>query len=865
MARSVFSIQSKGPASGSMRVPAFGRLRATRNVVFALAASTLIGCGGSDIDFNADVRPILNSECVSCHGGVRRKGDLNLLFREDALKPAKSGKAAIVPGDPDASELIRRVVHTNPEDRMPKDGPELSSEQVRVLKKWIADGAAWETHWAYVAPIKESPPSVKLSGRVRNGIDNFVLARLEAERLEPSPEADCAVLARRASLDLVGLPAAPRDIDALCGTSTITYEAYVDSLLASPHFGERWASMWLDLARYADSQGYEKDGPRSIWRYRDWVIDAFNANMPFDRFTVEQLAGDLLPDADTHDRIATAFLRNSMTNTEGGTDDEEHRVSAIIDRLNTTFEVWQSTSISCTQCHGHPYDPFRHDDYYKLFAFFNNTADWDQEDDYPVLFEFSDENEASGKALAVTLDSLRSELLTEASTPEMIQARQDWEQRLEDPKAVGAILTTWQNELLRIAKIPEADRSPAQASYATLMFASITPELAALRDEMRTTRRDLYSLASVTTPVARELREGERRVTHVFERGNFLLPAAVVNPDVPVSMPQLPVDAPRNRLGLAEWLVGDENTLTARVAVNRFWEQLFGYGIVETLEDFGTQGSRPSHPELLDWMAVTFRDDLNWDVKALLRMIVTSSTYRQSSVVRPDLRQRDPRNELLARGPRFRLSAEQVRDQALAVGGLLSHKTHGPSVMPPQPEGLWQNPYSNAKWETSEGEDRYRRAVYTYWRRSAPHPAMTTFDGPSREFCVSRRIRTNTPLQALVTLNDPAYMEAAVGLGRRVADEPDPAGAAYRIAIGREPAPDVLASLTRLYATSLDDYADDESGAEALVGQFRRVDLKENTRRDALSTDAPSETARIAAASVVANVIMNTDAFLTKD
>ncbi len=802
-------------------------------MVLGLSALLLSACSTREsVDFNADVRPILNDKCVSCHGGVRRRADLSLLFREDALRPAESGKPAIVPGNPDASELIRRVIDHDPEDRMPKEDDPLTEEEIGHLRQWIRDGAEWAPHWAYVAPTMPSVPRPAADGR--SVIDSFVRARLEESGLTPSPEAECGVLVRRVTLDLIGLPPQPESVRAVCESES-TYEEYVDELLASPRFGERWAAMWLDLARYADTQGYEKDGPRSIWRYRDYVIQAFNDDLPFDQFTIEQLAGDLLPDATVEQRLATAFHRNTMTNTEGGTDDEEHRVAAVIDRVNTTFEVWQGMSASCAQCHGHPFDPLRHEEYFQLFAFFNNTEDWDQDGDGPVEREFALQDRAEAERILAALDGVASRMDSLAETPELLAAHQTWETQLDDPAVVGAVRNTWQNELLRIVKIDESDRSDAQQAYSRKMFVETRPEFEAFRQERRELGQARAGLEQTTTPVLQALPDGRRRRTHVFERGNFLLPAAEVEPDTPAFLPPIQRDDTSralNRLDLAEWLVSDENPLTARVMVNRFWEQLFGLGLVETLEDFGTEGAAPVHPELLDWLAISFREELNWSIKSLLKTVVLSSTYRQSSRVTPELLDADPRNTLLARGPRFRLSAEQIRDQALSVSGLLSETMFGPSVMPPQPDGIWQNPYSNMRWETAEGDERHRRALYTYWRRTAPYPSMITFDSPSREFCVSRRVRTNTPLQALVTLNDPVYVEAAEALAGRMqeaaATTREQIAAGYELAMGYPPVPAKLDAFVSLF--------EDVGGgghADALV--------------------------------VVANAIMNTDEFLSKE
>ncbi len=819
-------------------------------------AACLTGCSSDRIDFNREIRPILNRECVQCHGGVRQRAGLSLLFRSDAMDPADSGREAVVPGDPGASELIRRIRHDNAKVRMPKRGDPLSQSDIEKLTRWIEQGADWEDHWAYVAPERPAEPDISDPSWPNNGIDEFVLARLDQSGLRPSAPADCAVLVRRVTLDLTGLPPSAEKVDELCEDPAIDgFERYVDSLLSSPSFGERWASFWLDLARYADSQGYEADHYRSIWQYRDWVIRALNSGMPFDDFTIEQLAGDLLQNPTRSQLIATAFHRNTMTNTEGGTDDEEHRIAAVIDRLNTTWEVWQGTSFGCAQCHGHPYDPIRQTDYYRAFAFFNNTSDWDQTDDRPTLQTFSAKDRERGEALLRRMAVLDNTLARRSRLPRAVEAREEWASRLDEPETVGAIANTRQNKLLRIVSLTEAERDDRQRDVLAYIFSQIDLTLKDIRDERENLVEELGELEPITTPIMQELPAGGRRRTRVLDRGNFLVPTIEVEPGTPEFLPGFPEGEPGNRLGLARWLVAPENPLTARVVTNRIWEQIFGNGLVETLEDFGTQGVPPTHQELLDWLAVEFRSD--WSVKRLLKLIVTSATYQQSSSLTPDLIEHDPRNLLLARGPRVRLSAEQIRDQALAVSGLLSSKMFGPSVMPPQPPGIWQNPYSEAKWETSEGEDRYRRAVYTYWRRTAPHPAMTAFDSPSREFCVSRRIRTNTPLQALVTLNDPALVEAARALAERmggtfhddrwiVEEAREALITGYRTALGRAPTPAKLDTLLTFFEESLEAYSSDLKAARAFSG----------------TRDRPAVRAALTAS---ANVILNLDEFITKE
>lgn len=723
-----------------------------------------LACGTGQptkVDFNTQIRPILNEKCLSCHGGVKQNGELGLRFREEALRPAASGLAAIVPGDPDASELMHRVVHKDPEERMPLEQDPLTEAEIALLRQWIREGADWADHWAFVPPQKPEIPTVK-EDWVRTEIDALVWQRLDREGLQPQPEADKATLVRRLSLDLTGLPPSPAQVQTFLEDSDpAAYERLVDELLASPHYGERWAAMWLDLARYADSQGYQKDRFRSMWRYRDWVIKAFNEDKPFDTFTIEQLAGDLLPDPQIDQLIATAFHRNTMSNDEGGTDDEEFRVVAVIDRVSTTMDIWQGVTIGCVQCHHHPYDPFEHDEFYELYAFFNKSMDSDRTDDYPRM--------------------------------------KDWVEQQELDSTQVTDLQTW------------------------------------LKDR---------------TPIMLDLPTEQSRVTQVFERGNWLVHGDTVQPGVPRVLGEMG-DFPPNRLGFAQWLLSAENPLTGRVIVNRFWEQLFGRGLVSTLEDFGTQGRRPYHQALLDYLAISFREKHQWRVKSLLKEVVMSSTYRQASRISPELKERDPYNEMLARGPRFRLSAEQIRDQALAVSGLLSPKQYGPSVMPPQPEGTWQVIRNVLRWQPSDGEDRYRRGLYTFWRRSSPFPSMITFDSPSREFCVSRRIRTNTPLQALVTLNDSSFVEAAVALAQRMQTEggSEPEAQidyAYRLALCHPPAENQAQRLQEFYQTAVRFYEENPEEVALLL----RGELTENPQSAALVN--------------LANVILNLDEFVMK-
>ncbi|MEM8485041.1 MAG: PSD1 and planctomycete cytochrome C domain-containing protein [Bacteroidota bacterium] len=783
-----------------------------------LGAAAFYWTQPAPVQYNADIRPIFNNKCIACHGGVKQSGGFSVLFEEEAFQPAESGELAIVRGKPDESELIRRVNHADPEERMPADHDALSNDEIEKLHDWIEAGAKWETHWAYIKPDRDIEPPNMGNDWVKNGIDGFTLETLRANDLKPAPQVSREKLIRRVTLDLTGLPPT---LDAVASFTTDTnpdaYEKVVDALLASPRFGERWASMWLDLARYGDSQGYQKDPRRIIWAYRDWVITALNNNMPFDQFTIEQLAGDLLPDPTTDQILATAYHRNTMSNDEGGTDDEEFRVTAVLDRVNTTFEVWQGITMSCVQCHSHPYDPFKHKEYYELYAFFNNTADADKGHEKPLLRAFSPAH--------------RDELEKLISWFEKNCAIDVNEAEKDNP---ATSLVERYDRIIAISEDPDARCAKAM-------------ELPNWQERLAR----LKSLAPPKTPVMRELPPDSSRTSQLFDRGNWLVLADTVQPGVPASLAPMRPAYPSNRLGLAQWLVDADNPLTARVIANRFWEQIFGIGIVETLEDFGSQGAQPSHPELLDWLAVEFQFELDWDIKALLKTIVMSATYQQDSAVSPDLLEKDPANRLLARGPRYRLGAEQIRDQALAVGGLLSEKMYGPSVMPPQPAGTWQVIRNVMRWENAKNEDRYRRALYTYWRRSSPYPSMISFDTPSREFCVSRRIRTNTPLQALVVLNDTVYVEAAVGLAQRMQQEAGPTPAeqlhhGLQLALAYPPSEMQHNTLETFYNNTRAHYDQHPEAITALVP-------------DTLSQE-PATAALINAA----NVILNLDEFLNK-
>ena len=1117
-------------------------------------------------DFQREIRPILSNNCFFCHGPdeKERKGGEHG-YRLDLAEGAFAdlgGYKAIIPGKPEESELFKRITTKDEDDVMPprKSGKKLTEKETALLRDWIKSGAKYTKHWAYEKPVRpevsgksaqssvlsaQSPGADAQVAKLRtehwalstNPIDAFILARLEKEKLSPQPEADRYSLIRRVSLDLTGLPPTPEEADAFANDkSPEAYGKLVDRLLASSAYGEHWGRAWLDLARYADSAGYADDPPRTIWAYRDWVIRAFNANMPFDQFTIEQLAGDLLPKPTDEQLIATAFHRNTMTNSEGGTDDEEFRNAAIVDRANTTMAVWMGTSFACAQCHTHKFDPITNAEYFRLFAFLNNTADADKKDESPVLSFITAEQKKqraewesqlaaidgkfktpapallaaaekwahdfpvkldwqtlapaalksqAGRTLTVQPDgsvlvatlatkdnytvetpfaaaqkitALRLEALPDDSLPAKgpghaggnfvitriratllppagatgprarfvrielpgkgkflhlaevqvfsggenvalkgvatqksifenataaraidgntapeyakgsvahtgentddpwwevdlqaektldrivvwnraddvgdrlagfrivaldAQRRPVWEKAdnaaspadvafdlnggreikftdavadfvqadfdpdlvltdtaPKDPKnakkkrgpqkgwAIGGaqgqphtltLLTAAPVEIPAGAKLavtieqqsafenhtlghfrlgatgdprvalhvqtpPEVVAALADpksnARVVAYYVREVAPELAPDRDQIAALRAQIAAIVPKTVPVMRELAGDQRRKTKIQLRGNFQVLSDEVTEGVPAAFHSLPKDAPMNRLTLARWLVDENNPLTARVIANRFWESIFGTGIVRTSEEFGAQGEPPSHPELLDWLATELVRE-KWDVKKFLKLLVTSASYRQSSKVIPEVNERDPENRLLAHGPRFRMGAEMVRDQALAVSGLLSRKMYGPSVRPPRPNMGLNAAFGGAlDWATSAGEDMHRRALYTEWRRTAPYPSMATFDAPNREVCTLRRNRTNTPLQALVTMNDPVYIEAAQSLARRMvaagASAEEKVRAGFRLTLTRAPSEKETQRLIALHDTVLSTYRQDEKKA----------------------------------------------------
>jgi len=786
-------------------------------IPFAAPAGDAPAQSPPTIDYNRQVRPILSNNCFMCHGpdATHRQGGLRLDVPDAPLKAADSGAMAVVPGKPDQSELVRRVFSADPDEVMPPPDSDrrLKSEEKELLKTWIAQGAKFQTHWSFVPPRRPPLPQVKDTAWPRNAIDHFVLARLETAGLQPTREADKTTLIRRLTLDLTGLPPTLAEIDAfLADTGDQAYERLVDRLLANPHYGERLALDWLDAARFADTHGFHIDSGRDMTRWREWVIDACNRNQPFDQFTVEQLAGDLLPNAMPEQQLASGFNRNHMINFEGGAIPEEYHHAYLVDRVNTTGTVWLGLTVGCVQCHDHKYDPISQKEYYQLYAFFHNVP----------------ENGLDG---------------SKGNAAPLIRVPSAEQQRRADELA---------------AAIQEAESQPNGADSAKLK--ELKEAQAALDKQIPTS----MVMAEMAQP----------RDTFVHVRGEYDKLGEKVTAGVPAFLPPLPAGAPNNRLGLAQWLVDPGHPLTARVTVNRYWQMLFGTGLVKTAEDFGSQGELPSHPELLDWLAVEFQTPVPspgtegkqaWNVKALIKLLVMSATYRQASTVTAELQAKDPDNRLLARGPRHRLPAEFIRDQALAVSGLLNDQIGGASVSPYQPPGIWEELASRAdgkNWTAQEyvqshGRDLYRRTMYTFWKRTAPPPSLVTFDAPDRETCVVRRARTNTPLQALVLMNDPTYVEASRKLAERILTEGGQTveqriAFAFRLATARQPRDRELEVLKTVLQRQQEVFRSQAEAAVKLLG------VGEAPRDDKL------DAAELAAWTMVASTILNLDETLTK-
>lgn len=966
-------------------------------VSLALAAPIMLKAA-EPARFGRDILPILSANCFSCHGPdeKNRKAGLRLDVEANAKANRRNGPA-IKPGQPEKSLIMARLTSADSDVVMPPPSShkQIKPEQIEILRRWIAEGAEWGKHWSF-EPVTRPMTAGETKQRP---IDALVSASLSKKGLALRPQASPQTLTRRLWLDLIGLPPTPEIADSFAAAaSPAAYERMVDDLLSRPQFGEHWARMWLDLARYADTKGYEKDRGRTMWPYRDWVVNALNGDMPLDQFTREQLAGDLLPNPTERQLIATAYHRNTMANDEGGTDDEEFRVAAVKDRVDSTGQVWMGLTMGCAKCHTHKYDPISHAEYYGFYAIFNQTEDADRGDDapamellspadkqerdrlrdriqtisrdltrleeaaskangaeerkwrFPALLEAVSEGGATlsaqkdgsilygGKSLqednyrvTLTLAAGRHTTLRLEALPEklgggelavgrgpnsnfrlselsamLLEASGERQLKLANARAdfaepeapiSGAIdgdeKTAWAvaprtheghialfdlaeplqlaaEAKLRVTLSQQAGEtfmlrrfriSTSDADPASLLVGPVSPEIRKLRDDLAAAYQAQKTFNENITrlPVMHELAADKRRQTKIHIRGNFLDQGAEAPPGVPAAFGNIPEGAPLNRLGVAEWLVNRDNPLTPRVWANRIWARLFGAGIVETEEDFGALGAPPSNPDLLDWLAAEYRDG-GWSMKKLIKTIVMSDAYRQASEITPDMRQKlneaDPRNLLQSRGARFRLGAEAVRDQALAVAGMLSNKMGGPSVMPPQPAGLWRSTYSGKTWLDAEGEDRYRRGLYTYLKRTTPYPSMITFDGGSGEVCQIRRIRTNTPLQALVTLNDPVFMEAAAGLaGRIVTDARTPqtrASRGLRLALIRPLRKGETAPLLRLLRETRLEFDAAPEKADALLKSSR-----------AKLPDGMSKS-EFAAWIVVANAILNLDEFLTR-
>ncbi|MBC7818079.1 MAG: PSD1 domain-containing protein [Planctomycetaceae bacterium] len=973
-----------------------------------LAAAALMTAGQSlsAADFVSDVRPILQRVCFECHGAEKHEGGLRLDQRDAALRGGDSGRV-LVAGKPDDSELLRRVsLPRGHDDMMPPRGKPLTAREVKLLREWITAGAVWPEnadaakHWAYVKPARPTTPELRNPKlEIRNPIDAFVAERLLREGLQPSPEADRATLARRLSFDLIGLPPPPAEVEAFVrDTDPAAYEKLVDRLLRSKEFGVKWARPWLDLARYADSHGFQRDDLREVWAYRDWVVKALNADMPFDQFTIEQIAGDLLPNPTQEQLVATGFHRCTPTNVEAGTEPEESRINQVIDRVNTTGAVWLGTTLECAQCHNHKYDPITQRDYYRLLAYFNNTeAEADRSNPkVPGSIRFlgptlpltdaakETERAALRKEIAkltreisqhksVTAATNKTELLpkdgkagaaekspriaalsvtgfdadsgaesesqadgsilltgdvpdTDTYTVELkIEGQQLTAIQLEalrhaslpgggpgrgDPKRTNFVLHEFEVELISASTTQRLRFKTAHASFAQTKFSAqgaidgdlktawaIAPEFDrshtalfvlaepidaaegatlkvrmvqnfgsgrvigcfrvsgvfgkpdslvasfsknsepssavakssetksdSLVEELERRKSELQKRLEALDPgsslVMKEL--PQPRVSSMFQRGEYTQPGEPVTAGTPAVLPPAG-EGPPNRLTLARWLVSPDNPLTARVTVNRWWAEIFGQGLVTTVEDFGIKGETPTHPELLDWLAVEFQEN-GWSLKRLLKQIVMSATYRQSSRVTPNLLAQDDRNRLYARGPRFRLDAEAIRDNALSIAGLLSLNKGGPSIRPPQPDGLWRKVGGQQyKYEVSSGEQQYRRGLYVVLKRGSPYPSFVNFDSSSRMACVVKRSRSNTPLQALTLFNDPVYVEAARTFARRIITERPQADVetriahAFRIALSRSPRDNELAVLRNLYDQQLRQHTADESSVKRLL------------------------------------------------
>ncbi|MFN0169473.1 MAG: DUF1553 domain-containing protein [Bryobacteraceae bacterium] len=840
-----------------------------------LAAGVCFASPPAAVDFQKQIEPLFKARCYACHAGARQLGGLRLDNHKSAIAGGYSG-AVIKPGNAAASKLITLIDGTTKEKAMPMGGPRLTSEQVETVRSWIDQGAHWPAgaatasavkpktaHWAFVPPSRPPLPRVRDSRWVRNPIDSFVLAKIEAESLHPSPEADRATLIRRASLDLTGLPPTPEEVTAFVADSRAdAYEHLVGRLLRSEHYGEKWARHWLDLARYADSDGFEKDNLRpDAWKWRDWVIRAINDGMPFDRFTIEQIAGDLLPAATVAQKIATGFHRNTLTNREGGVNREEYRVEQVIDRASTVGTVWLGLTVGCARCHDHKYDPISQREFYQLTAFFNSADEANIEAPLPgeLAAYLQRQPDCEAKRRALLAEYKVADLQPDWERKMLVAAGQPGVDTLYDVSwdIFGLYVDGGQEQM----RMPASRRSPKWNAKITDFFIGNYSRVATkqeleklkfkeLNERLRQLKANCQDLSEAQTLV-----EGPQpRESHVLIRGDFRQPGIEVQPAGLAVLNPMPADPRPSRLTLAKWLVSRDNPLTARVTMNRQWQEFFGRGLVATSEDFGVRAELPTHPTLLDWLAVEFMES-RWDLKKLHRLIVTSATYRQSSKVRPELTARDPGNTLLARQQRLRLSAELIRDATLSAAGLLNLEIGGPGARPPMPAGVLDLAYgSSSKWKESIGAERYRRGLYTLFLRTAPHPQMTNFDAPDSLLACSRRERSTTPLQALNLLNDSSFFEAAQLLavrilrseGRSVVDR---LRFAFRASLAREPRAEEIDRLVRFYRQQVELLEKDPSLVESI---FPARDLE---------GIAPTEAAPWVG---VGRLLLNLDEFITR-
>ena len=827
----------------------------------ALLCLLVASAAAGKVDYNDDVRPILSENCFYCHGpdGNKRKADLRLDVRADAL----AGKA-FVPGDPDASELVKRLLSKDPEEVMPppESHRKVSPEQREILRRWIAEGAHYKEHWAFVTPVR---PAVPANGE-SHPVDAFVAERLTKAGLKLSPEASREALLRRLSLDLIGLPPTPEETAAFVADgSADAYERQVDRLLASPHYGERMALPWLDASRYADSNGFQQDGDTFQWVWRDWLVKNLNADKPFDRLSTEMLAGDLLPGAGLDEKIATAFVRNHILNGEGGNIPEEQRFNNLFDRVETTTTTWLGMTVACAQCHDHKYDPVTQKDYYRWLDAFNRVKERGTPSGGPtqnggrsrfrldgtMVDAPSPEQAAELARLQADFDALNKDFFTHQTKAFEAWLAKPTKDKGMLPKELEALLS------------PDVKRTAAQTKqlrdhYVKNVFPEDRKGIPAFKKIDRA-KQLLDGYRGDVLPRVMVMSDDQPRESHVLDRGAYLAKKEKVTFDAPAFLPPMPKDAPKNRLGLAQWLFRPEHPLTARVQVNRQWQLLFGHGIVRTSEDLGVQADRPTHPELLDWLAVEFRES-GWSLKRLQRLIVTSRTYRQSSKVSPEALAKDPDNRLLSRAPRFRLPSPLLRDVALRASGLLVPKMGGAPVYPYLPENPWESLAIVTKerdfsYPTSKGEDLYRRSIYTFWRRTVAPVNM--FDTSARQTCRVRTAVTSSPLHALTTLNDPTWVEASRKLAElAMKSAPDDAGRlafAFRRVLGRAPEGREPALLLKLLEGQRKAYAADTKAAEALLAV------------GASPRDAALPAAEHAALTAACLAVLNLDAALTRE